>query len=164
MKETFVPLALAQVRGPGEVGLAADKDTITSAPKIDPDGELSRAEEEQLYSYYGQRYGEPGSPGGLAGTSGQAMTDAYGAPGAQGYDTSGPTTDEAMTRSEERMHVGTATQEAGRARLLIERPGEVDDVLNTGTVPYVLFVTFPRVPQGESPRTDQPDPGTCPGI
>src|SRR5690348_1159816 len=117
MKETFVPLALAQVRGAGEVGLAADKDTITSAPKIDPDGELSRAEEEQLYSYYGQRYGEPGSPGGLAGTSGQAMTDAYGAPGAQGYDTSGPTTDEAMTRSEERMHVGTATQEAGRARL-----------------------------------------------
>ena len=114
MKETFVPLALAQVRGPGEVGLAADKDTITSAPKIDPDGELSRAEEEQLYSYYGQRYGEPGSPGGLSGTSRQAMTDAY---GAQGYDTSGPTTDEAMTRSEERMHVGTATQEAGRARL-----------------------------------------------
>jgi uncharacterized protein (TIGR02271 family) len=45
------------------------------------------------------------------------MKDSYGAPGAPGYDTSGPTTDEAMTRSEERMHVGTATQEAGRARL-----------------------------------------------
>lgn len=28
-----------------------------------------------------------------------------------------PTTDEAMTRSEERMHVGTATEETGRARL-----------------------------------------------
>jgi hypothetical protein len=46
----------------------------------------------------------------------------------------------------------------------IERPGEVDDVLNTGTSPYVLYVTFPRVPQGESARTDQTDPGTCPGI
>ena len=54
------------------------------------------------------------------------------------------------------------TYSAGQA--FIERPGEVDDVTNAGTVPYVLFVTFPRVPQGDSPRTDQPDPGTCPGL
>jgi uncharacterized protein (TIGR02271 family) len=96
MKETFVPLALARTRGQGEVELAADKDIITAAPKIDPDGELSPDEEQQLYSYYGL---------------------GYGAPGAQGHDTSGPTTDEAMTRSEERMRVGTATEETGRARL-----------------------------------------------
>ena len=56
----------------------------------------------------------------------------------------------------------TATYSAGQA--FIERPGEVDDVLNTGTVPYILFVTFPRVPQGDSARTDEPDPGTCPGV
>jgi len=56
----------------------------------------------------------------------------------------------------------TTTYSAGQA--FIERPGEVDDVLNTGTVPYVLYVTFPRVPPGGSPRIDQPDPGTCPGI
>jgi quercetin dioxygenase-like cupin family protein len=54
------------------------------------------------------------------------------------------------------------TYSAGQA--FIERPGEVDQVVNTGTVPYVLFVTFPRVPQGESARTDEPDPGTCPGL
>jgi uncharacterized protein (TIGR02271 family) len=36
---------------------------------------------------------------------------------AVGRDTSGPTTDEAMTRSEEQLRVGTETQEAGRARL-----------------------------------------------
>ena len=54
------------------------------------------------------------------------------------------------------------TYSAGQA--FIERPGEVDQVVNTGTVPYVLFVTFPHVPQGESPRTDVPDPGTCPGL
>ena len=54
------------------------------------------------------------------------------------------------------------TYSAGQA--FIERPGEVDDVLNTGTIPYVLFVTFPRVPQGDSARTDEPDPGTCPGL
>jgi uncharacterized protein (TIGR02271 family) len=34
-----------------------------------------------------------------------------------GHDTSGPTTDDAMTRSEERLNVGTRSQEAGRARL-----------------------------------------------
>jgi quercetin dioxygenase-like cupin family protein len=56
----------------------------------------------------------------------------------------------------------TATYGAGQA--FVERPGEVDQVVNTGTVPYVLFVTFPRVPQGESARIDIPDPGTCPGL
>jgi len=34
-----------------------------------------------------------------------------------GYDTSGPTTDDAMTRSEERVRTGTEQREAGRARL-----------------------------------------------
>src|SRR5829696_4923867 len=34
-----------------------------------------------------------------------------------GHDTSGPTTDDAMTRSEERLNVGTQSREAGRARL-----------------------------------------------
>jgi quercetin dioxygenase-like cupin family protein len=52
----------------------------------------------------------------------------------------------------------------GAGDAFIERPGEVDDVLNAGTAPYVLYVTFPRVPQGGSPRTDEPDPGTCPGL
>ena len=117
MKETFVPLALARTRGQGEVELAADKDIITAAPKIDPDGELSPAEEQQLYSYYGLGYGQWDSPADLPGTSGQAAAGGYGAPGAQGHDTSGPTTDEAMTRSEERMRVGTASEETGRVRL-----------------------------------------------
>jgi len=34
-----------------------------------------------------------------------------------GHDTSGPNTDNAMTRSEEQLRVGTETREAGRARL-----------------------------------------------
>jgi quercetin dioxygenase-like cupin family protein len=53
----------------------------------------------------------------------------------------------------------TTTYSAGQA--FIERPGEVDDVFNTGTAPYVLYVTFPRVPPNVLPRTDEPDPGTC---
>ena len=56
----------------------------------------------------------------------------------------------------------TTTYSAGQA--FIERPGEVDQVVNTGSVPYTLYVTFPGVPPGGSPRTDEPNPGTCPGI
>ena len=56
----------------------------------------------------------------------------------------------------------STTYVAGQA--FIERPGEVDQVLNIGSVPYVLYVTFPRVPPGGATRTDEPDPGTCPGI
>jgi uncharacterized protein (TIGR02271 family) len=37
--------------------------------------------------------------------------------GVQGRDTSGPATDDAMTRSEERLHVGTEQVQAGRVRL-----------------------------------------------
>jgi uncharacterized protein (TIGR02271 family) len=62
---------------------------------------------------------------GTAGTAGLAGTDRdrdgrvdhTGEPGVVGRDVSGPTTDEAMTRSEERLNVGTRTEEVGRARL-----------------------------------------------
>jgi quercetin dioxygenase-like cupin family protein len=56
----------------------------------------------------------------------------------------------------------STTYSAGDA--FIERPGEVDDVLNAATAPYVLYVTFPRVPPGGSARIDEPDPGACPGL
>ena len=52
----------------------------------------------------------------------------------------------------------------GRGQAFVEQPGEVDQVTNMGTAPYTLYVTFPRVPQGESARTDVPDPGTCSGL
>jgi quercetin dioxygenase-like cupin family protein len=54
------------------------------------------------------------------------------------------------------------TYSAGQA--FLERPGEVDQVTNNGTIPTFFLVTFPRVPTGGSPRIDQPDPGTCPGL
>ncbi|MCW2697103.1 MAG: uncharacterized protein JWR62_2188 [Modestobacter sp.] len=49
-------------------------------------------------------------------TSGQDADDSnrY---GTVGHDTSGPTTDDAMTRSEEQLRVGTTSEEVGRARL-----------------------------------------------
>jgi uncharacterized protein (TIGR02271 family) len=48
-----------------------------------------------------------GAAGGLEDLSGRT----------EGHDTSGPTTDTAMTRSEEHLRAGTQTQEVGRARL-----------------------------------------------
>src|SRR6478735_7951068 len=49
-------------------------------------------------------------------------------------------------------HCEIETYSAGEA--FIERPGEVDQVVNNGTARYVLWVTFPDVPAGGSPRTD----------
>jgi uncharacterized protein (TIGR02271 family) len=48
------------------------------------------------------------------GTAGYEDTNQH---GTKGHDTSGPTTDDAMTLSEERVNVGTQQVEAGRARL-----------------------------------------------
>src|SRR3954451_12886926 len=56
--------------------------------------------------------GDSARTGDLAGTSGTSGTGR-----SEGYDTSGPTTDDAMTRSEESLRVGTTSQEAGRVRL-----------------------------------------------
>src|SRR4051812_7046532 len=53
--------------------------------------------------------------GGTAGFAGTGGTSGTGR--SEGYDTSGPTTDDAMTRSEESVRVGTTSQEAGRVRL-----------------------------------------------
>ncbi|SDZ06281.1 conserved domain-containing protein, partial [Geodermatophilus africanus] len=63
-----------------------------------------------------------GTTGMGAGTTGRTDRDGDGvyddvADRAVGRDTSGPTTDDAMTRSEERLNVGTRSEEVGRARL-----------------------------------------------
>jgi uncharacterized protein (TIGR02271 family) len=120
---SFVPLSGADING-DDVVVGYDKDTVTGAPRIEDDGNLSPEEEDQLYSYYG--LGGTGSVDSNDVTTGQ--TDYAGsdrdsvvgdrsADGTVGHDTSGPTTDDAMTLSEERVNVGTQTREAGRARL-----------------------------------------------
>jgi uncharacterized protein (TIGR02271 family) len=68
-----------------------------------------------------------------------------------GRDTSGPTTDEAMTRSEERLRVGTEQREAGRARL---RKHIVTENVST-TVPVSHEeVTLQREPITDANRGD----------
>ena len=123
-KGTFVPLTNATAAD-GHLAVPFDKDQIKSAPTMEPGGELAQEEEQELYAHYGLEYGEARSDTGLpevgAGAQGNAQTrepevEAQPA-GTVGHDTSGPTTDQAMTRSEEELHVGTTQRESGRARL-----------------------------------------------
>jgi stress response protein YsnF len=112
---SFVPIADAHIDG-GELRVPFDKDKVKNAPRIDDDGELSEQEEAELYRYYDQQYGKTASGSGLPEENKDETRDAHDrAP--VGRDVSGPTTDDAMTRSEEELRVGTEQREAGRARL-----------------------------------------------
>jgi uncharacterized protein (TIGR02271 family) len=119
-KQSFVPISGASREGDG-VSVPFDKPTVKDAPKVDPDGELSEREEQELYRHYGIDY---------AGGAG-SLRDEVRDPNAVGRDTSGPTTDDAMTRSEEELRVGTRERESGRVRL---RKYIVEDEV-TQTVP-----------------------------
>src|SRR4051794_13124850 len=113
-KESFVPIRNADLTNDG-VRVPVSKTQVKDAPKIDTDGHLSPQEEQELYRYYGMGAGTDTAfrTTGTE-TAGYADTDAR---GTVGHDTSGPTTDDAMTRSEERLNVGTRSEEVGRARL-----------------------------------------------
>ena len=112
-KSSFMPLR--DVRADGDNVVAPySKDQVKGAPQMEPDGELSQQDEAALYSHYGVDYGEARSDTGLpegGASTGQADR------GVVGDDVSGRETDDAMTRSEEELHVGTTEREAGRARL-----------------------------------------------
>ena len=64
-----------------------------------------------------------------------------------GEDRSGPTTDDAMTRSEERLNVGTATRESGRARMR--------KFVTTETVEQTVPVRHEEVTLEREPITEQ---------
>ena len=143
--ETFVPVQGADFAG-DRVTLAYEKAQVKDAPNISEDGHLSPEEETQLYRYYGIGYGDGGydesrTQGFVDGDAAGRHAAGHGETGysetgtatggdrdgdgvadgtaarAVGRDTSGPTTDDAMTRSEEQLRVGTETHEAGRVRL-----------------------------------------------
>ena len=99
-RKSLVPVAEASRDADG-IRVPYDKDTVKNAPSVEADGDISQAEEEELYRYYGRAY----SP------DGDTDVDTV------GRDTSGPTTDDAMTRSEEELRVGKTSSERGRVRL-----------------------------------------------
>jgi uncharacterized protein (TIGR02271 family) len=114
-KESFVPIGNADLTDDG-VRVPVSKTQVKDAPKIDTDGHLSPEEEQELYRYYGMGAGTAidTAPADTAASRQGAGVDAR---RPVGHDTSGPTTDDAMTRSEERLDVGTRSEEVGRARL-----------------------------------------------
>ncbi|HEX3588488.1 MAG TPA: PRC and DUF2382 domain-containing protein [Pseudonocardiaceae bacterium] len=102
MKESFVPLQGAEA-GSGALHVSVRKDQVKDAPKVNADGRLSSAEERELYEHYGMaRDGRAGrAPAPRDG--GQARRDR--------------SADTELTRSEERLRVGTQTEETGHVRL-----------------------------------------------
>jgi uncharacterized protein (TIGR02271 family) len=122
---SFVPIEGADTSG-DDLRVSYEKDQVKDAPNVDPDGELSPEEERRLYQHYGR-----GDYDDWTADSEDRTEALYGrdtrddrdfdgdrdATGTVGRDTSGPTTDDAMTRSEEELAVGTQRRETGRARL-----------------------------------------------
>jgi uncharacterized protein (TIGR02271 family) len=113
-KETLVPLEKATLAD-DRVVVRYGKDQVKNAPRIEPDDELSPAEEDELYRYYGfssaaGQSGQESGTGQYAGAGQESGTGQY-------TRTRTRTGDEAMTRSEERLVADTRTEQAGRARL-----------------------------------------------
>lgn len=131
---SLVPLATANLAGE-ELQVPFSKDQMQAAPHQDPDRELSPDEEAALFEHYGVPHGGETVTAQVgdrsqAGTVGEHVESPQGRHELEenrsydetgrdtvGHDTSGPNTDQAMTRSEERLRVGTEQTEAGRARL-----------------------------------------------
>jgi uncharacterized protein (TIGR02271 family) len=169
-KSNFVPLAGASTNGE-DVWAQVTKDQVKDAPGVEHDGELSEQEERGLFEHYNVPYTTEGSTtaqgqphGEHAETNGEHV-ETNGEPvagngvegGQVGHDTSGPTTDDAMTRSEEELRVGTREREAGRARL---RKYVVTEMV-TQTVPVqreeVRIEREPITDANRDAATDGPD-------
>lgn len=105
-KETFVPVSGVEVVA-DHIESLYEKDFIKHAPdvEVDADGHISASEERRLYDYYSIERGRRQAPASGAPTTGTPTGEAQ---------TSG---DNAMTRSEEQLHVGKETRESGHARL-----------------------------------------------
>jgi uncharacterized protein (TIGR02271 family) len=88
-RSTFVPIAQAAAIDEN-VQVQYDKRLIKDAPRVDVDQHLSEAQERQLWRHYGFDYDRAGRR---------------------------PARDDAMTRSEEELQIGTTQRERGRVRL-----------------------------------------------
>ncbi|MFG1925906.1 DUF2382 domain-containing protein [Cryptosporangium sp. NPDC048952] len=144
LKESFVPLEGAELRG-DRVVVGVDKAQVKDAPSIDPDGSDGSLTPTQVAELY-RHYQLPNQASGTRDTyaadvdrdRGTAVGETYEGRSGQHYesdggnvrhtgretretretrDSRGSRDDNAMTRSEERLNVGTSTEEAGRARL-----------------------------------------------
>ncbi|HET9647201.1 MAG TPA: PRC and DUF2382 domain-containing protein [Microlunatus sp.] len=119
--ESFVPLTSATTSG-NDIQVPFTKDVVHNAPRIDADAEISEAEEAELFRYYDIPTADStprttDADKSTANGGNSLRRDRAGDADVVGQDTSGPTTDNAMTRSEEQLFVGTQNVETGKARL-----------------------------------------------
>jgi len=113
-RQSFAPLYGSSVRE-DQLVLAVSRQLIKDAPSIEDDGHLDEAEVRALYQHYAAHL----DPAGW-GRPEDAGDDRYAgrhADAGPGGNPPGQHTDDAMTRSEERLNVGTENVPAGRARL-----------------------------------------------
>ncbi len=117
-KESFVPVSQAELSVDG-LRVPYDTDRVKHAPSVDADGHLSHEEEAELYRHYGMDDSEHGTidTEHAEGTERDLGHDQQRVDLAAGRRTDEVGDEQAMTRSEERLNVGTTTQESGRARL-----------------------------------------------
>lgn len=102
--ETFVPLEGARLVG-DDILVAFEKETIKDAPRVEADGTVTPDEERELFRHYGLQ---------RRSTAGHDQQDVDRSAGPAGDASLG---DDAMTRSEEKLTIGTETRVAGRAVL-----------------------------------------------
>ena len=125
--ESFVPLDDASFDGE-TLHIQYSKDKVKDAPNIADDGALDDAEQDRIFAYYDGPANATGTLSGAesdaayAGSTDTVTGSTTGSTGRidssdNGHDTSGPNTDEAMTRSEERLNVGVQNVQTGRVRL-----------------------------------------------
>ena len=98
-KSSFAPLAGAHLDG-DDVRIGYSKQEVKAAPSVEADHDLSREEEARLYAHYALDYSKS-----------SADTGRRGKP--VGRDVSGPTTDDAMTRSEEELGLARPSGSGG---------------------------------------------------
>jgi hypothetical protein len=105
-RETLVPLDDARQDG-DLLRVPFEHDRVKDAPNLEPDAQLSNDEEEELYRHYGVGSRSPDAAGSHA--AGDAAPDEPQQQESEAGD--------AMTRSEEEVHISKRPRARGRARL-----------------------------------------------
>ncbi|MCS7477299.1 PRC and DUF2382 domain-containing protein [Umezawaea endophytica] len=154
MRESLVPIQDAKVADK-HITVAVDKQKVKDAPEVDASGgRLSDAEQAGLYEYYGMmptpntgEHDRLGDRRGMA--SGHAEQRTANRQGEQG-----------MTRSEERLKVGTEQVETGRVRLVKHTVTEQQNVTVPVSHEEVRVVREPIAdgtagPRGKSFRDEE---------
>lgn len=149
--ESFVPLEGARLEGE-DVVVPYTKDQVKDAPRIDVDGQLDPSEEDRLYSHYTLNAGNQDyvdSDAGLLGDHDAVSTAGFDGDNDPHRTTENTDLNDGLTRSEERLKVGTEKEAVGRVRLR--------KYVTTENVTQTVPVTREEVRIEREPITDADD-------